>query len=378
MTIRPTRARWATFAMFFSNGLLFGVWAAAIAPLKLRLELSPSALSLALLGVAIGAVVMMQFAGTLVVRLGGTGRATRLASFCYVAVGALPTLAPDLWTLAACTTALGAISGWMDVSMNAHAAAVEKQWGCPIMSSFHAGFSLGGLIGNGFGALIIACGVPTPFLMLPAAAVVAAIVAWAAPNLGAGEIPVRKRGAAFQFPDRALLPLALVAVCCFLVEGAMADWSGVYLTSVGVALAAAPAGYGAFSATMVSGRFLGDFMVRTFGRPAVVRYGAGLATLGLTLAVVWPTMPVIVGGFALVGLGLANVIPSVFSTSARYGKTPAAGIAAVSTAGYGGMLAGPPIIGAVADGFSLRTGVAVMAVMAAIAVIVTFFKTRQK
>lgn len=373
MVTRPVGARWATFSMYLCNGFGFGAWAASIAPLKIHLGLTPSALSLALLAVAIGAVTMMQFAGTLVVRLGGTGRTTRLAALAYVPVCVLPTLAPSLPVLILCTAMLGAISGLMDVSMNAHAAAVEKLWGRPIMSSFHAGFSLGGLAGNGFGALAIAAGVPTPFLLLPAGALIAVVVLAAVSHLGKGEVP-KTHGGIFQVPERALWALGLIILCSFLVEGAMADWGGVYLTTIGVSPAAATAGFGAFSVTMVTGRVLGDFVVRMLGRVLVVRCGALLATAGLILAVAVPTLPAIVSGFALVGLGLANVVPAVFSQAASRGKTAAAGIAAVSTLGYGGMLAGPPLIGAVATGWSLRVGVIVMAAFALVAALTAFWQ----
>ncbi|MGB8602488.1 MAG: hypothetical protein WCD42_09865, partial [Rhizomicrobium sp.] len=256
--------------------------------------------------------------------------------------------------------------GLMAVSMNAHAATVERLWGKPIMSSFHAGFSLGGLIGTGFGAATLALGVPTHLLMLPAAATVGVLVLIGCPFLGRGRTQ-GQQGMVFQLPDRVLLPFALIALCCFLIEGAMADWGGVYLTTLGVAPAAAAAGYGAFSLAMVIGRFSGDRIVYVVGRSRVVGYGATLAMLGLLATVLLPAFWSIVPGFALVGFGLANVVPVVFSSSAKLGKTAAAGIAAVSTAGYGGMLAGPPLIGAVAAVSTLRIGMAVLAAFALLA-----------
>lgn len=376
MASRPKAARLATFLIFLCNGFGFGAWAAAIPPLKIALGLSASALSVALLAVAIGAVVMMQFAGTLVARFGGTGRTTRLAAFVYIAAAGLPTLAPNLAVLVLATAFLGAVSGLMDVAMNAHAAMVEKQWGAPIMSSFHAGFSLGGLIGTAFGAFLIAAGVPTDFLLPVTAGIIAVVIGYAAPRLGQGDVRSHS-GVVLQLPERKLLPLALIAACCFLVEGAMADWGGVYLTTIGISAAAAASGYAAFSLCMVSGRFGGDWMIKHFGRQRVVIVGAVMAALGLTASSVWPHFWVVVPGFALVGLGLANVVPSVFSDGARLGKTAAGGIAAVSTLGYGGMLAGPPLIGAVASAFTLRIGVAVMAAFALLAVLFSFCVRRQ-
>lgn len=376
MSARPKAARLATFLIFLCNGFGFGAWAAAIPPLKMALGLSASALSLALLAVAIGAVVMMQFAGTLVARFGGTGRTTRLAACVYIVAAGLPTLAPDLTVLVISTALLGAVSGLMDVAMNAHAAMVEKQWGAPIMSSFHAGFSLGGLIGTAFGAFLIASGVPTALLLPVTAVIIAGLIAFAAPRLGPGDVHSHS-GVVLQLPERRLLPLALIAACCFLVEGAMADWGGVYLTSIGISAAAAASGYAAFSLSMVSGRFGGDWMIKHFGRQRVVIFGAALAAGGLSASSLWPHFWVVVPGFALVGLGLANVVPSVFSDGARIGKTAAGGIAAVSTLGYGGMLAGPPLIGAVASAFTLRVGVGVMAAFALLAVVFALIARRR-
>lgn len=377
MASRPQHARWATFTVFLSGGFGFGAWAAAIAPLKIALNLSPSELSIALLAIAVGAVVMMQFAGTLVARLGGTGSATRLGAYVSCVALALPTLAPSLLVLVACTLALGAANGLVDVAMNAHAATVERLWGKPIMSSFHAGFSLGGLLGTGFGALTLALGVPTHLLMLPAAFVVTVLVLAATPFLGRGRVR-SAGGMVFQLPDRVLLPFAMIALCCFLIEGAMADWSGVYLTTLGLTPAMAAAGYGAFSLAMVMGRFGGDRIVHAVGRERIIGYGAMLAALGLAVAVLFPSFWAVVPGFALVGFGLANVVPVVFSVSARLGKSAAAGIAAVSTMGYGGMLAGPPLIGAVAGVFSLRVGVTVMAGFALLAVVFALLARRRQ
>lgn len=377
MASRPQHARWATFIVFLACGFGFGAWAAAIAPLKIALGISASELSIALLAVAIGAVVMMQFAGTLVARLGGTGRATRLGAYISCIALALPTLAPSLPFLVASTLLLGAANGLVDVAMNAHAATVERLWGKPIMSSFHAGFSLGGLLGTGFGALTLALGVPTHLLMIPAASVVTILMLAATPYLGRGRVRSAS-GMVFQLPDRILLPFAMIALCCFLIEGAMADWSGVYLTTLGLTPATAAAGYGAFSLAMVLGRFGGDRIVHAVGREKIIGYGAALAALGLAAAVLFPAFWVIVPGFALVGFGLANVVPVVFSVSARLGKSAAAGIAAVSTMGYGGMLAGPPLIGAVASASSLRVGVTVMAGFALLAVVFALVARRRQ
>lgn len=363
----PRAARRSTFALFLANGFAFGAWATAMAPLKAMLSLSTASLSLALLAMAIGGVVAMQPANHIIQRLGGTGRATRLSSFAFAFALVPPLLSPTLPVLIACCALLGATNGLMDVSMNAHAAGVERDWGSAIMSSFHAGWSLGGLIGTGFGALLLSLGTPNHALLLPVAATVLALAVIATPHLGAGDHHPAETGAIFRLPERALIGLAVILTLCFMIEGAMADWSGIYLTTIGETPARAAAGYGAFSAMMVAGRLFGDVIVRRFGRPRVVGFGCAMAAVGLSVAVLVPHIVTVVVGFALVGAGLSNVVPCVFSTAAQRASSPAAGITEVATAGYGGLLGGPPLIGAIAAAWGMRSGIGVIAAAAILA-----------
>ncbi len=375
------RARWSTSTVFFANGLGIGAWAAAIPTLKAALALSDAQLSGALLALAAGAVSSMPLCSRLLPRLGGTGPGTRLAGLLYAVALMLPMWAGSLTSLLAAAFAMGAVNGFLDVSMNAHASAVERRWSGAIMSSFHAAFSLGGLAGTGLGAALLYAGVPGVWLLTPPAAIVLALVLRAAPRLGAGDHgePAPAPGAAGRpaRPGRALLGLAAIALLCFLVEGAMVDWSGLYMTMAGASAAAATAGFAAFSSAMVLGRLLGDRVVRRFGGPSVVAGGALLAALGLAVAIVLPQGGTIMAGFALVGLGLSNVVPAVFSAGGRLGATAAGGIATVASAGYAGMLAGPPLIGAVAVASSLRGGVILMAAAALCAALLSLLVQRR-
>lgn len=175
----------------------------------------------------------------------------------------------------------------------------------------------------------------------------------------------------------AVAGLAAIALLCFLVEGAMVDWSGLYLTSTGATAAAAAAGFAAFSCTMVLGRLLGDRVVRHCGSRQVIVGGAALATLGLGLAGALPATGAILAGYAMAGLGLSNVVPAIFSAAGRTGSSAAAGIAMVASLGYAGLLAGPPLIGAVAANWSLRAGVGVMAGAALCAALLTLAVRRR-
>ncbi|GAA0542610.1 MFS family permease [Rhizomicrobium palustre] len=360
-------ARWSTFVMYLVNGFGFGAWTTAIAPLKAELGLSSAQLSLALLSTTIGGIAALQPASHLIQKLGGTGRATYVMSFAWVLALAVLVLPPNLPLLMVTCAFFGATICLMDVAMNAHASRVEIEWGAAIMSSFHAGFSLGGLLGTGFGALMLMLHVPTHLLTVPASLVVAALSLVAVPYLGPGDTTKHESGPIFRLPEKSIALLAVILSLCFLSEGAMADWSGIYLTSLGETPARAAAGYAAFSATMVMGRLVGDLIVRRLGRTLVISAGAAFAAVGLVLATAFPVFWVIVGGFALVGAGLSNVVPCVFSAAAARASSPAAGIAEVSSAGAGGFLSGPPLIGAVAARHGMQAGIGVIAVAATLA-----------
>jgi Fucose permease len=377
--LRPVAARRATFAVFVANGFGYGAWATAIPALKAMLSLSAAQLSWALLAMSIGGVIAMQPASHIIQKIGGTGRATARMGYLYAAAVALPLLAPNLASLIVACALVGAAICLMDVSMNAHATRIEADWGSAINSSFHAGFSLGGLVGTGFGAMLLALHMPTHFLLLPTAAIVLATVLLAARYLGPGDTAKREQGPIFRLPERSIAMLAIVLTLCFMSEGAMADWSGIYLTTLGETPARAAAGYAAFSAVMVIGRMCGDWVVQRFGRPFVIGAGCALAAFGLILATAVPNFFVVVIGFAFVGAGLSNVVPCVFSTAAARASSPAAGIAEVSTAGFGGFLTGPVLIGAVAAAHGMRAGIGVIAAAATLAALVSLrLKTQHR
>ena len=233
--------RAAVTAVFLANGLGIGAWAASVPAFKGALHLSAGALSFALLAFAAGAVLAMPLTSFVVPRL-GTGRATRLAALVFATALLLPSLAGTLPALAAAAFALGAANGALDVSMNAHATGVERRWGAAIMSSFHAAFSAGGLAGAALGAGLAAAGAAWTLEVSAAVAVAIAVLAWTAlRDEGAAAAPT---GPGLMVPGRAALPLCAAALLCMLCEGAMADWSGVYLRTVAQAAQRMAAGGG--------------------------------------------------------------------------------------------------------------------------------------
>ncbi len=364
--VRPTawgRDRLATTGIFLVNGLGIGAWASSIPWFRTDLGLSTGRLSLVLLAFAVGAVLSMPVAGLLAPRI-GSGRATSLTGLCFSAALLLPTMAGNLVWMIAAALLVGATNGALDVSMNAEASRLEQRHGSAIMSSFHAAFSGGGLIGAGLGAMLAARHAGGGMVLWVAAGLALAVAATGWTALGRGETSVGEAG--LLMPSGSVLPLCAAALLCMLCEGAMTDWSAVYLATVAsVRPAAASAGYAAFSATMLLGRLGGDRIVRAVARATVVKAGAALAALGLVLAASAPSALVDTGGFAMVGLGLSNVVPAIFSAAGERGASPAAGIAMAATAGYAGFLLGPPLIGMIAIGLGLRSGMLALAVAAA-------------
>jgi MFS family permease len=356
-------ARVATAAVFFLNGFGVGNWVARIPAVEAGLGLGVGALGLALLGVAAGALVAMPLAGRLVARR-GSGPVTVVGALAFAASLTLPGLAPSLATLTLALLVFGAANGTVDVAMNAQAATVERGYGRPIMSSFHALFSLGGLAGAAAGGAAASRGVGVLAHLCAVAAAVGVAVAVAGTRLlpagadAAGDAP------AFARPTRALLALGVVAFCVLFGEGAMADWTAIYLRDVaGTGPGLAAAGYAAFSLAMAGGRTVGDALTVRLGAARLVRGGGALAAVGLLLAVAVPTPWAVVAGFGAVGAGFSTIFPSVLAAAGRTpGESAGTAIAAVSTFGYTGFLAGPPVIGFVAEATSLRGGLALVAV----------------
>jgi fucose permease len=263
--------------------------------------------------------------------------------------------------------AVGAASGALDVSMNAQGVAVERRYRRPIMSSLHGMFSLGGMSGAAATALIASRLDLFPHFLLVGALIVVLGLLACAPMLAASTED-RSAGPGFAKPSLGLLVPGVVALSSLLSEGAMADWSAVYLSeSLGAGTALAAAAFAAFSLAMAIGRFAGDRLVAKAGGDLVVRAGAALAAAGLaaTLLVGHPLAAVI--GFALVGAGLSCTFPVVLSAAARSPEMPpSAAIAAVCTLGYLGFLVGPPAIGGLAELIGLPAALGLVVLLCAL------------
>ena len=350
--------RWAMSAVFVANGLSFGAWAGNLPRLRAGMGLSDASLGVVLLFVSVGAVGAMQVAGRFASRL-GLVRSCWVGALVLGGVLPLPALMPGYGALVGSAVVLGFAMGWVDVCMNAHAAGLERRWGAAIMSSFHAGWSLGQLLGAGLAGVLAGAGLGLAGSLAVAGGVIGGAGLAGLGMREGGEAPER---VSFTWPNRATLALCAVIGVSFAVEAATADWSGVYLsTALGATAGEATTGLAVFAVVMVACRLVGDWTVRRLGAVRVVGWGGLVAAGGLAWALVAPGVWWAAGGFALVGLGLANVVPVVFSAAGRRG---AAGVAMVSTAGYGAVMLSPPLIGFVSEAVSLRAGLGLVVVAA--------------
>ena len=371
---RPRRslreARAAVSALFFLNGAGMANWVVRIPAIQEQLHLGAGALGIALLGVAVGALVSMPLTGRVVARRGSRPIA-RVGALAFACALALPALATNLVLLTLALVVLGVANGALDVAMNSQAATVERRYGRPIMASFHALFSLGGLAGAAIGGSAAAAGIgPMPHLTVVAfAACLAAL--WVTRRMLPADADAVPDSPSFARPTRVLLLLGVIAFCVLFGEGAMADWSAVYLRNVvGAGPGLAAAGYAAFSLAMAAGRFVGDALTVRLGPTRLVRVGGAIAALGLSCALLLTQPWAAIIGFGAVGAGLSTVFPTLLATAGRLpGQTSGTAIAAVSTFGYTGFLAGPPIIGFVAEAFTLRGGLAVV-VLASLLIVI--------
>jgi len=270
-------------------------------------------------------------------------------------------VSPGVVASAAALAVLGVCNAVLDVAMNAQGVLVEERYGRPIMSFFHALFSLGGLLGAGGASLAMAAGLNAITHLVLVALLGLAAIALAAAHL----VPTpRSPGPAqawFAAPPVALLGLGLLAFCALLAEGAMGDWTAVYLRdSLGTSAASAAMGFAAFSLAMALGRLVGDALARRLGGPRLLRISGSLAASGLSIALLVGQPAVALFGFGLVGLGVANLIPVLFSAAGRTGPDTGTAIAAVATTGYLGYLAGPPLIGLAADAAGLPAALGIV------------------
>lgn len=384
------RLRIAITVFFALDGFIFAGWVVRIPAVKAQTDASPSALGLALLGVSAGGLVTMMLTGRLCRRF-GNHPVTVVAGVLLSLSVALPPLTHSALALGLVLLVFGAGYGGINVAMNAAAVDLIAALRRPIMPSFHAAFSLGGMVGAGLGGLLAGQLTPTRHLLLLTATGLLATVA-AGPALLRHRAPEREpapepghererepapeHGPGLSGRARWLvLVLGLIALCTAYGEGALADWSALHLSSdLHASPGVAAAGYSVFSLAMTAGRLSGTAVLERLGQARTLIVGGSCGCAGMLLGSLGSQVWLVLAGFVVTGLGLANIFPIAMGRAGALAG--ASGVAAASTLGYGGTLLGPVAIGFLADWFSLAAALTTIAGLAAVAAVVGFATRR--
>jgi MFS family permease len=306
---------------------------------------------------------MMLFVGTLIHRF-GTGKVTLVSSIVYILSLIPPAFSYDMLSLTLALILVGVSAGAMDVAMNAAAATIEKQQKKLIMSTSHALFSFGGMVGAGIGSLVVGIGVST-LVHFIGTTVILLLLAFAFHKHWLTISDHRDGGHKWAIPNKSLLLLAFIGFCVLLSEGAIADWSAIYIReTLAGSVFLGGLGFAGFSLTMALGRFYGDILIPRIGAGKILFGGGVLAAFFVGVALIIGNPGTAILGFTMAGLGLSCIVPIVFSAAASIpGVSPGSGIASVSGMGYFGFMAGPPAIGLLAEEFGLDYGLGLIVLL---------------
>lgn len=352
--------------LFTFNSFVFGHWVTRIPDIKQALNLSEGDLGIALLGGPIGAISMLPFVGWFISRL-GLGKATWFASFLHLSSPVLMVLAGSKIELLLALVYFGATNALMDVAMNSAASKNEKETGRTVMSTCHGMWSLGAMLGAASGAIVLSFEIPYVNHLL-IICLLTLVIYFSFTNIiwNLRVIAGQASHKLFALPNRTLLGLAVIGFCVLLSEGAIADWSALFMQD---AIAAAPVyvglAYACYSMAMAIGRLMGDAIIPRYGKKTVALWGGVLSAFGLIILITLPFPIISLIGFSLTGLGYSCIVPIIFSLAANEpGYSAGTGIAAVTTISYTGFLIGPPLIGLLAEVTSLTAAFGILLVLA--------------
>lgn len=370
------RIRLGIFAFYFSQGLCFSSWASRIPDIKGFLGLDDAAWGTILLMIPIGQICGMTLSGLLVSKI-GSRKILPVSLFFYaltlIAIGASQTEYALLMSL----IVFGFFGNFCNISVNTQGVNIESLYGKSIMSSFHGGWSLACFTGSAIGLLMINIGL-SPFYHFLIVAVIVLINMFVNKRFLQPDIKKQKNKDELESkkknkPETFLYLLGIVAFCGMAAEGAMSDWSGLYFKDiVKVSEKLVPLGFAAYMVTMASGRFFADKAIERWGRQRIIQAGGLLISLGLFLAVVFPSLPLTILGFMIIGLGTSSIVPTIYSIAGQKTKIPT-GIALtiVSSISFLGFLMGPPLIGYISQATNLRYSYALIGVFGICIVILT-------
>lgn len=369
--MRPIDAanQWLTVAaFFFADGFLFGAWASRIPLLKNRLALSEGEVGVMLLILAAGGVAAMMTTPSLLKRFSPRTASSGIGVL-ISALFILPHFTPTVFSTAIAIFCFGACNGSLNVTANADAAETEVNCGRSWMSGFHGIFSIGGLIGAVVSSLLIFDDVNS---LAPVMVISFIGFTFFLPTFIVRPVernnPSHSQSTCTNVCPTPLALLAALAFVCLVSEGAMADWSALFMSESGAAIQFSSLGYGAFAAGMASLRFSGDWLTVRFGQTRLISLGALIATAGLLAALLVMQPIILLAGYFCVGAGLANVIPVLFRMAARSGART---LALTTAFGYGGFLVGPVLVGGLAELTSLRTAMTVILACCAMIVLLS-------
>ncbi len=374
--ISPTaknRIRLAVALYYFGQGLGFATWASRIPTIKSALVLSEAQLGTILLMLPIGQLLTMPLSATLVNRF-GSRKVLPFAAMAYSLILLLIALSSNAWYLGASLFLYGVAGNLCNISVNTQGVLAEDMYGKPIMSSFHGAWSLAGFTGALIGLLTINMGINTfshfsliVLLLLINILINRPFLLREENKTESGEKKTKYK------PDALIIQLGIIGFFSMATEGAMFDWSGVYFHDV----VQAPEkwvtlGYASFMIMMATGRFIGDAVISRFGRQRILQFSGLLMFFGMLSSVIFPNLIICTLAFMLVGLGVACNVPTVYSVTGKHKTIPAGvALAMVSSISFLGFLMGPPLIGYVAELFSLRYSFALFSIFGLLMFIMT-------
>jgi MFS family permease len=364
-----SRARRSTRAQFMNLGFAAGAWGVHLPSVKSHFALDERTLSLVLLATSLGSLLTLTIAGRVVGRLGARGTSV-IAGWGFCLVLGLSLFVPSVWLLLPLMVVFGASESVFDVSINAEGTTLETLSGRSVMSGFHGMFSLGAMIGAGAAALMIRAAVPAPLQLGIIGSAIAVSILLASRGMLASHPVADGAQSHFTWPRGTLLMIG--ALICFgmLAEGVMFNWSVLYVTQeLHAPQERAALAYVAFAGATAAMRFVGDAVRDRVSERTMLLAGPITAAIAMLLVLLAARPWAAMAGFALVGAGLATVVPILYNAATRVpGVSRAAAIASVSSIGYVGFMIGPPIIGAIAHATTLTVAMGTLVVACAVLV----------
>lgn len=358
-TVSKQRIRTAIFCLYFCSGLCFSSWASRIPDIKTTLGLGDAAWGTILLMIPIGQICGMTISGLLISKV-GSKKILPIALVGYALALLLVGFSASEYALIMSLIIFGFFGNFCNISVNTQAVTLETTYNKPIMASFHGGWSLAGLTGASVGLLMASIHLkPIYHFSIIATIVFICLLinkSFLQPDIKAIKSPTEKEQKKKNKPETFLFLLGIVAFCGMAAEGAMADWSGLYLIDVvGTPKHLAPIGLAAYMITMASGRFLIDKATQRWGRKKVIQTGGVLISVGLFAAVAFPHFVTTIIAFMIIGFGTAGIVPTIYSIAGQKTKIPTSiALTIVSSVSFLGFLMGPPLIGYIASATNLR------------------------